>query len=108
MNVKNPMSVMVMTRTLYLLYLFAILSLPLMISFYSIPSSGPLGLMPKFVSCCHSHPLTPGYFGYSASNVPVLESGRPTYDSEKVGGGKEQNKNGRGKSNLGYTRKFNE
>ena len=63
--------------------------------------------MPKFISCCHSHPLTPGYFGYSALNVLVLESGEPTYDSEK-GGERDKIRMGGGKSNLEYIRKCNE
>ena len=45
------------------------------------PSSGPLGLKPEIIFWCHTHPVAPGYFGYKASNILVLESAELTCDS---------------------------
>ena len=77
MNVKNAMPVILITGTLYLLLLKFFLSPHDQVFCPSLP----LGLKPKVIFWCHTHPVAPGYFGYRASNILVLESGELTGDS---------------------------
>ena len=79
MNVKNSMSIKVITRTLYLALLRFFL-FPHQV-FMPFLSSGPLRLKPEVIFRCNTHPVAPGYFGYRASNILVLESAGLTCDS---------------------------
>ena len=74
------MSLVVITRTLYSLLSQFFLSSHGQ-PFIPFSSSRTSGQMLKLVSRCHSHPLAPGNFGYSVSNILVLESGELTCDS---------------------------
>lgn len=80
MNIKNAMSVKVITRTFYLPLLRFFL-FPHDQVFMPFPSSGTLRLKPEVFFRCHTHPVAPGYFGYRVSNILVLESAELTCDS---------------------------